>query len=235
MFHKTRTPLRKWFWAIFLVSNDKGGISATRFSLLLTVSYPTAFLMLHKIRHAMGEREEGRTLSGYIELDEGFFGKAETAKKPAKADNQAQVLVMIESEGDRAGDISMKVIESASRDSIEKIVEAKIEPGQQIRSDGLQSHYVLKSMGHNLKATPVPAKDASTELPWVHIAISLAKRLLLGTYHGVSSKQLQSYLDEFCYRFNRRHKSLELFSRLLYACRLGTPFTYSQLIGKQTS
>lgn len=235
MFHKTRTPLRKWFWAIYLVSNDKGGVSASRLVSQLKVSYPTAFLMLHKIRRAMGEREKMRTLSGYIELDEGSFGKAETSKKPEKAHNQSKVLVMIESEGKRAGEIVMRVIDSASRDTIEKIAEEKIEPGQQIRTDGFQSHHVLRSMGHDLTATAIPAKLASKELPWVHIAISLAKRMLLGTYHGVSKKHIQPYLDEFCYRFNRRFKPTERFSRLLKACLLGTPFTYSQLVSSITS
>ena len=229
MFHKTHTPLLKWFWAMYLVSQDKGGLSATRLSRLVGVSRPTAWLMLQKIRKAMGQRDERYQLAGYIEFDQGVFGRAATAKKPEKADNQSDVLVMIESKGEKAGFISMQVIDSISRDNMRPIIEQKVKPGQSFRSDGLQANYVLKSMGHELKAGPVPPEEICIELPWVHIAISLAKRFLLGTYHGVSSKHLQCYLDEFCYRFNRRFVETQLFSRLVTACVGGTPFTYATI------
>jgi len=230
MFHQTHTPLRKWFWAIFLVGQDKGGLSALRLSKHVDVSPPTAWLMLHKIRKAMGQRDERYQLAGYIEFDQAFFGRAETTKKPDKADNQSMVLVMIESKGEKAGFVSMEVIASASRDNMRPIIERKVKPGHSFRSDGLQANYVLKSMGHQLTASPVPPEKISVELPWVHTAISLAKRFLLGTYHGVSSKHLQSYLDEFCYRFNRRFIEPRLFSRLLTACVCSDPFTYAAII-----
>jgi len=229
MFHKTHTHLKKWFWAIYLVSQDKGGLSALRLSKLVGVTRLTAWLMLQKIRTAMGQREERRQLAGYIEFDQGVFGKASTKKKPEKADNQSEVLVMIESKGKQAGAISMQVIASTSRDNMRPIIERKVKAGQRFRSDGLQANYILKSMGHELKAEPVPPQQICVELPWVHIAISLAKRFILGTYHGVSSKHLQRYLDEFCYRFNRRFSEPQLFSRLVTACVCGSPFTYAAL------
>lgn len=235
MFHRSHVPLRKWFWTIFLSAQDKGGISAVRLSKLLGVARATAWLMLHKIRNAMAERNTRLILSGYIELDEGSFGRAATAKKPEKADNQSEVIVMVESKGTSAGGIAMLVVESTSRDSIRDFVEPKVKPGQRFRTDGLQAHYVLKSMGHQLTADPVPPETAGKELPWVHIAISLAKRFILGTYHGVSSKHLQPYLDEFCYRFNRRVGEQRLFSRLLIACAAGSPLTYGALTARQAA
>ncbi len=75
----------------------------------------------------------------------------------------------------------------------------------------------------------VPPEEAHEKLPWVHIAISNAKRFLLGTYHGVSHKYLQAYLDEFCYRFNRRMREGELASRLLTACLVAKPVTLAEL------
>ena len=140
VFHKTRTPLQKWFWTIFLVSQDKGGTSALRLSKLIEVSEGTAWLMLHKIRTAMGKQEQNILLAGFIELDEAFFGRAATGKKPDKADNQAQVLVMIESVGQRAGKIDMQVIESADKETIGKSVEEKVEPQQSFKTDGWRAH-----------------------------------------------------------------------------------------------
>lgn len=229
IFHQTHTPLRKWFWAIYLASTDKGGLSASRLSKLVDVTVPTAWLMLHKIRRAMGQREQRYQLEGYIEFDQAYFGRAETAKKPDKADNQSTVLVMVESRGEKAGFLSMQVIDTPSRDNMRPVVERKVKQGQSFRSDGFQANYLLKSLGHLLNATPVPPEKICEELPWCHIAISLAKRFLLGTYHGVSSRHLQSYLDEFCYRFNRRFVEPQLFSRLLTACVSATPFTYAAI------
>src|SRR5215510_154295 len=62
--HRTHTPIRKWFWAIYLASHDKRGVSALRLEKELEISYPTAWLMLHKIRHAMGGRDSGYLLAG---------------------------------------------------------------------------------------------------------------------------------------------------------------------------
>ena len=229
VFHKTRTPLQKWFWTIFLVSQDKGGTSALRLSKLVEVSEGTAWLMLHKIRTAMGKQEQNVLLAGFIELDEAFFGRAATGKKPDKADNQAQVLVMIESVGERAGKIDMRVIESADKETIGKSVEEKVEPQQSFKTDGWRAHAVIDQMGHELEAKAIPAELASEELPWVHKAISLAKRFILGTYHGVSKKHLQRYLNEFCYRFNRRFTEAQLFARLLATCISNSSCTYASL------
>lgn len=74
VFHKTHTPLQKWFWAIFLVSNDKRGYSALALTNSINVSYPIAWLMLQKIRAAMSDRDSQYKLSGLIQLDDAFFG-----------------------------------------------------------------------------------------------------------------------------------------------------------------
>ena len=74
IFHKTRTPLTSWLWAIYRMSQDKKGISALQLSKEIGVSYPTAWLMQHKIRKAMADRDQGYQLPGLIEVDEGYVG-----------------------------------------------------------------------------------------------------------------------------------------------------------------
>jgi transposase-like protein len=231
IFHKTRLPLRLWFWMIYMVAHDKGGASAMRLSKELRLRYATVWLMLHKIRAAMSKRDGNYKLSGALEIDQAFFGRAATTKKPSKADNQAMVLVMIESQGKKAGYLDMSIIDAASREAIEARVAQKVEPRQRARTDGLQANYVIRSMGHQLNAEPVSGFQACIEMPWVHTAIALAKRFLLGTYHGVSAKYLQFYLDEFCYRFNRRHCRGTIVTRLLQACTLATPVYEATLTG----
>ena len=80
IFHKTRTPLTSWFWAIYRMSQDKKGISALQLSKEIGVSYPTAWLMQHKIRKAMADRDQGYQLQGLIEVDEAYVGGAEQGK-----------------------------------------------------------------------------------------------------------------------------------------------------------
>lgn len=229
IFHKTRTPLVKWFWAIYLVSQDKGGVSAMRLAKQLELGYKTAWLMLHKIRNAMGQRDSRYTLSGFIEMDDAFFGGAHAGKRGRGAANKSTVLVMVESKEEHAGFISMQTIDSMKRTDIEPVVKERIDPEQTIRTDGFKSFHHLTELGHEHIGTPVPPKQAAEDLPWVHIAISNAKRFLLGTYHGVSHKHLQQYLDEFCYRFNRRAWEKQLTSRLLAACLLANPITFAEL------
>lgn len=77
IFHKTRMPLKAWFWAIYRMSQGKKGVSALQLSKEIGVSYPTAWLMAHNIRKAMADREQGRKLRGLVEVDEGYVGGKE--------------------------------------------------------------------------------------------------------------------------------------------------------------
>ncbi|MBW8003803.1 MAG: IS1595 family transposase [Planctomycetes bacterium] len=229
VFHKTRTPLVKWFWAIYLVSQDKGGVSALRLAKQLELGYKTAWAMLHKIRKAMGQRDSRYTLSGFIEMDDAFFGGASKGKRGRGAANKSTVLVMVESKEEHAGFIAMQKVDSMERSIIEKTVKERIAPAQKIRTDGHKSYSNLNELGHSHDGAPVPSNQASEELPWVHTAISNAKRFILGTYHGVSHKHLQRYLDEFCYRFNRRSWEKQLTDRLMTACVNANPVTFAEL------
>ena len=229
IFHKTRTPLVKWFWAIWMVAQDKGGSSATRLSKQLELGYRTAWTMLHKLRKAMGERDERYNLTGSIEMDDAFFGGAAAGKRGRGAGNKSKVVVMVENRGEHAGFLAMKTVPTVDMCQVDAAASAKITPGQHIHTDGLNAYNGLEALGHDHHAEIVPANQAHEKLPWVHIAISNAKRFLLGTYHGVSHKYLQSYLDEFCYRFNRRSWELTLTSRLLMACVVANPVTLAEL------
>lgn len=202
-----------------------------RLSKQLDLGYKTAWLILHKIRKAMAQRDSEYTLSGFIELDDAFFGGAAKGRTGRGAANKTPVLVMVESKGEHAGFIAMQTIDAVKREFVEPAVRKRIAPTQQIRTDGLKSYKHLKTIGYHHIGTAVPPEKAHEDLHWVHIAISNAKRFLLGTYHGVSHKHLQSYLDEFCYRFNRRSWEKQISLRLLTACVFATPVTYADLKG----
>jgi transposase-like protein len=216
IFHKTRLPLLNWLWIIYCVCQDKGGASATRLAKQLHMHVTTVWSMLHKIRKAMLKRDEPIRLSGSMELDEAYIG-AEARKKGRKTD-QTLCLVIVENRKKSAGNIALKIIDSISNENIEKVVSNKVEPNQYFKTDKLQAHFTLERMKHMLNAKIGSGVYAAIHLPLVHIAISLIKRFLMGTYHGVSRKYLQNYLAEFEYRFNRRFKGTRIFERLVYAC-----------------
>jgi transposase-like protein len=225
IFHKTRIPLLHWFWIIFLMAQDKGGVSALRITKQLGMHYNTVWHIMHKIRQAMAKRDnEIIKLTGLIELDEGFFAR----KKP-----QCQVLVMIESGNKKSGNLVMKRILStmASEPEIKRVVSAHVdnELQQHFVTDCAPAHSTLAKMGHKVETHLSTPETAATKLYWVHRAIALAKRFFLGTYHGVRRKHLQGYLDEFCFRFNRRHKENQLYQSLLNACALASPISYPAL------
>jgi hypothetical protein len=185
----------------------------------------------------MSNREENLTLAGYIELDEAFFGGRSRNKRTRKTlkrptERKKQVLVFVEAEGKQAGNLVMKVIPNATYDTLKSILEMKIESEPAVshfRTDGWQAHDVVIALGNKLKMGHIPNSLQDQELPCISLAITHAKRFLLGTHHQFCKRHLQRYLDEFCYRWNRRHQWCQIFSRLLKACCLSEPTSQAAL------
>lgn len=228
MFHRTHLPLWKWFWAMYLVGTDKRGCSAKLLERLLEVPYSTAWLLLHKIRNAFGDRDSQYLLEHVIEMDETFFGGAAAGKRGRGAGNKTQVIVAVENRGKSAGYAKMTVIESLDGKTVKTTAQKTAKEGATIRTDGYSSYRVLANR-YQHEGKVVEAKDAPKMLPWVHTLIGNAKTFLRGTYHGVSHKHLQRYLDEFCYRHNRRFKGTEIFQRILTAALAAPVITYAEL------
>ena len=222
LFHATKIPLVKWFWAIYLMASDKGGISALRLSKHIGISWISARSILKKIRTAMSHRDSIYRLEKLIELDEAYVGGKRAGKRGRGAEGKRPVLVAIESRGKGAGFIAMQAVETISEATIKPFLSFHLKPGQNVRTDALPAlNAVAKEHVHEKKVTP-PEK-ASEWLPLVHIMIGNMKKFLNGTFHGVSSRYLQEYLDEFCYRFNRRFWEPELPLRLHNACLAHVP------------
>jgi len=215
--------LVKWFWAIYLVAADKGGISALRLSKHIGVSWPTARNLLKKIPTAMAHRDSTyRLFNELIELDDTYVGGKKPGKRGRGATGKKPILVAVENRGKTAGFIAMKAVETVSGETIKSFLEHHLNHGQQVRTDALPAmNIVNKTHQHDKKVTP--PEEASSWLPLVHIVISNMKTFLNGTFHGVTHKYLQEYLDEFCYRFNRRFWEHELPLRLLNACLSHVP------------
>jgi transposase-like protein len=216
--HRTRTPLFVWFWIIFMVSRDKRGHSALAISKIMDVSYYCAYSILHKIRKAMKDRDSNYSLSKFILVDDAYFGGLTKGKRGRGTSKTPVFIALSTDENNNPQFVKMKVLKDITKDEITKVANSIIEGGSIIRTDKLRSYFGLdENFVHDNELED--SYDISVEpFHWIHTIISNAKAFIQGTYHGISKKYLQSYLDEFCYRFNRRFFEKELFGRLVNAC-----------------
>ena len=234
--HGSKLPFRYWFIAMHLLTSTKKSFSAKEIQRQLSHKrYEPIWGMLHKLRQAMGQRDEQYQLSGSIELDEGFFSTEITDQekdKPLKrgrgSQKKTKVLVMaeskaIEGETNKNGKprkvrfIKMQVITDLKADTITSIVKKDVSAHSEIMTDDSTSYVKLKEVVDKHEAQVIPKEKIGSVLPWVHIAISNAKRMLLDIHHDIKPEHLQNYLNEFCYNFNRRYFGEALFDRLLVA------------------
>ena len=209
--------------------------------------YEPIWLMMHKIRRVMSKRDEKYKLNGCIEFDEGFFERVDNKDiiqeksdsnndKPKKrkrgrgSERQAKVLVMVESEPSisapkkgkpnrKVGYLKMVVMEDLKSETINAEVEKSVNKTASVLSDGYTGYAKLKEVIANHYVVVEPDKKKSAKVfPWVNRTISNAKKVLLGTHHNCINQQyVQNYLDEFCYKFNRRYFGDKLSDRLMIA------------------
>ena len=210
--HKTHMLLTQWFLAFYFVCQDKRGISAVQLAAMLGTTYKTAWFMLKRIRVAMGQRDETHQLNGVIEFDDSYFGGPTAGKKRGRGTEKAKVFVALSL--DERGNprfLKMRVTPNLKQTSVKKFAKAAFATGSVIHSDGYRSYIpALEGYSHEHKSYD----PNSGLLHWLHIVISNAKAFILGTYHGLPKKNLQSYLDEYSFRFSRRDFGGALVERL---------------------
>ena len=234
IFQDTRKPLKLWFQAMWWVVGQKNGVSAVGLNHVLGIgSEKTAWTWLHKLRRAM-VRPGREPLTGEVEVDETFVGGVEKGGGRRHLGNKAMVVIAAEIRGKGIGRIRLKRIADGSSDSLTTFVREAVEKGSVVVSDGLQSYRSLPEHGYHHRRRIVEGRTkASTLLPRVHRVASLLKRWLLGTHQGaVSREHLDSYLDEFAFRFNRRtsqHRG-KLFYRLVQQAVAVSPAPYAAII-----
>jgi transposase-like protein len=248
IFDKTRTPLRSWLAAVWYVVNQKQGVNALGLQRVLGLgSYQTAWAMLHRLRRAM-IRPGRERLHGVVEVDESFVGRSLSATGPAvkrrkQYANQADlrhtiVAIAVEIKTTKGfGRIRLRRIADTSTASVLPFVKDSIEPGAIVHTDGSQAYRSLPKHGYRRMRTVMHGneKPAHVAMPGVHRVAALLKRWLLGTHQGaIRPQQLDHYLDEFTFRFNRRSSRSRglLFYRLLEQALVTEPVTYAQIAGK---
>lgn len=241
IFDKTRTELRVWFTAIWTITSQKHGISALGLQRVLGLgSYETAWTMLHRLRRAM-VRPDRDLLHGEVEVDETYLALTDRITPIVTAgrkSNTTKVLVVIAVEMLQPkgfGRIRIRQIAHGNHEHLMPFVRESIRLGTVIHSDGSPAYRKLDDIGYRHRKTVHLGSDtpAHESMPGVHRVASLLQRWMMGTHHGaVQPGQLDYYLDEFVFRFNRRTSRSRglLFYRLLQQAVMTKPVIYEKII-----
>jgi predicted RNA-binding Zn-ribbon protein involved in translation (DUF1610 family) len=233
--HRTKLPLTKWFWAAHLLATHSNGMSALQLKTQIGVNYRTAWLLLHKLRLALVD--PGRELlQGFVEVDatELTFREA----NPSDPDTDGTIYIMgavevidrhsglppkLKPNGlyldTRSGRARLELVRREDKVSVHRFIRDNVAPGAILLTDGHASYlglnlttdpnrYIHDSRPHGIIA-------AHLVMPWIHRVFSLLKRYGMGTFHGFRRKHMETYLNEFVFRYNRRRHRGISFEKVL--------------------
>jgi transposase-like protein len=231
LFHDSHLPLQKWFMAMALMAEAKKGISANQVARHIGVQYKTAWHLCHRIRKAMEELNRN-PLGGQgqiVEVDESFIG-GKKLRKGVKAGKDAKITVlgMVE----RGGRLHMQSVENCRAEALRPVLKANLSPNvKQVLTDSMASYsHILPKEKHTETNHRVELETfGELSMRTIEGAFSLFKRGVIGSYHHLSKDHLDSYLQEFCWRYNRRAMQPHMFQTLTRELVAKKPLTYRNL------
>ena len=213
-FHRSRTPLQKWFYAMYLFTTSRHGVPAKELQRQLGVTYKCAWRMGHEIRKYMAGIDGDDGLSGHVEVDETYVGGRRPGVRGRGAAGKTVVFGMLE----RDGDVMTCVVPNVKGCTLHPIIEDKIAKGSTVSSDELATY---KALGRKGYAHGTVEHGAEEWVRGIHHVNSIEgfwsqiKRSIHGTHIHVSKQHMSKYLGEFEYRYNMRGNPEFMFSRLL--------------------
>jgi transposase-like protein len=236
IFHDSHLPLWKWFLAVYLMAESKKGMSANQLKRTLAVSYKTAWYLCHRIRKAMQEINPPK-LKGTVEMDETWIGGKKHWEFRTYLRNKTMVVGAIQ----RGGPVRMKA-EKRSKNPSQKIIREFISEVTEPDTERIITHEHPAYFGiqnQHTKHESVNHKEKEYVRGDVHTntienAWSLFKRSVVGSYHKVSEKHLDAYLDEFEWRFNNR-KNPYLFRDTILKLIASSNLEYKKLTADKES
>lgn len=227
IFASTKLPLTTWFLGVYLITQDKKGISAMKLHRHLGISYNAAWRMKHKLMQVMLERDQDKKLSGFIELDDAYLGGERSGGKVGRgAEGKTPFVAAVQTTPDgRPEKIKLSVVKGFRSAELSAWSAQHLTAGSTVTSDGLACFNAVTQAGCLHHRIVCGGGRASVEEPafyWVNTILGNLKSALRSTYHAVRPRYAQRYLSEFQYRFNRRFRLPDMLPKLLYAA-LRTP------------
>jgi transposase-like protein len=233
LFHGTKLPLRKWFLAIYLLTQRKKSISALQLSRELGVNYDTAWKLKHKLMQAMLEHQRTEKLTGRIELDDAYIGGEKPGKPGRGSRNKIPFVAAVETTQDgRPMKIHLRRVSGFRKAEIARYAKNSLQPGSTVFSDGLYCFRAVTAAActHSAVVTGGGRNSARfATFKWVNTVLGNVKNALLGTFHAIRKKHVPRYLAEFEYRFNRRFNLPSMIERLTYVALRTPPMPYRLL------
>lgn len=228
VFQGTKLALRTWFLALYLISQAKTGLSALALKRHLGVSYPTAWLIHHKLMRAMAHREALYVLSGDVQLDDAYLGGERTGGTPGRGSENKVPFVAAVSLNDAGHPLRVKLnpVAGFTHEAIEQWARANLAPASTVYSDGLWCFRAVSAAGCDHRPTVVGQRKPKDlpEFKWINTVLGNLKSSLSGSYHSFAfGKYASRYLAAFSYRFNRRFDLHSMHQRLLIAAACCTP------------
>lgn len=221
LFAASKLPLRTWFLAIYLLTQEKNGISALELSLQIGVSYNTAWRVKHKLMQTMKEFDDKTPLEYFIQLDDAYWGGVHpvTGGRGAKGKRRFVAAVSTNKEG-HPMKMRFSAVDGFKLKEISAWAKVHLKPKSLVISDGLSCFPAVEQAKVFHFPIVTGGGPKSVELPyfqWVNAMISNVKNSMHGTYHAIRLKHLPRYLGEFCFKFNRRFDLENLLEELIYA------------------
>jgi len=222
IFEKSTTSLKTWFYAMYLMGSTRCGISAKQIQRETGVTYKTAWRMFKQIRSLLSE--DGVQLEGStVEMDEMYHGGKRQRQgqrgRPSDGSHKVAVVGMVErSENGRVGRVVARVAPNAKRATLHGLAKEYILPASTVYTDEFVSYDGLEAQGYTHRRINHSARvyvSGNVHTQAIEGFWSLVKRGIGGVYHSVSAKYLQTYLDEYAFRYNRRHMGNQQFRSIL--------------------
>jgi transposase-like protein len=228
VFQGTKLPLTTWLLAIYLLSQAKTGLSALALKRQLGVSYPTAWLIQHKLMQAMADREDRYLLEGKVQVDDAYLGGERTGGKVGRgSENKVPFIAAVSlTDEDHPLRVRLTPLPGFTLKAVSAWAKDSLAPGSIVFSDGLACFGAVTEAGCRHHPT-VMAGRKPREVPafrWINTVLGNLKTSLSGCYHAFDfQKYAARYLAAFCYRFNRRFDLRTLHQRLLVAAVCSIP------------
>ncbi len=232
--HRSHVGIQEWFWAAYLVATHTPGFSAKQLERQIGCAYRTAWFMLHRLRRAMVSDARSR-LDGEVEADETIVGgtvKGRFGRGVAASENKTLVFGAVEvisytdkhgRAAEKAGRVRLAITPRADGESIGLFLAQNVAEGSEISTDGWKGY--SKTALANYRHSPSTGAHATH----IHRVFGNLKTWINGTHHGVDPKYLQTYLEEFVFRFNRRKTPMAAFQTLLGIAAGKAPQTLTAL------
>jgi len=229
IFESTKLPLRRWFLAMHLLTQAKNNISALELMRHLGVSYPTAWLIKHKLMEVMRMREQNRQLTGRVEIDDAYLGGEFSGGKSGRGSpNKVPFVAAVQTTEAGRPVVACFSQRPFTREAVSDFAAKSLARPLTVVSDGLPGFRILGSAGIHQRIVTGSHKDSvkSPHFRAINIVLSNLKTSLSGTYRAFKfQKYAHRYLAEAQYRFNRRFDLRSILCRLVRVCTLTPPRT----------